>query len=82
MRMPRTEILERVDLAPELRQALIDRDGPYAPALKLAEAYETACWDEVFATAKAMQLPLEEVPALYGQAADWVRAQNVEMAAA
>lgn len=82
MRMPMSEILERVDLAPELRRALLERDGPYAPALKLAEAYETACWDEVFTTAKALQLPLDEVPALYGQAADWVRAQSVEMQAA
>ena len=80
MRMPMAEILERLDLAPELRNALLGRTGPYAPALRLAEAYDTACWEEVFAAAEALALPLEDVPALYSQAADWVRAQNLELA--
>lgn len=82
MRMPMSEILERVDLAPELRRVLLDRDGPYAPALRLAEAYETGHWEGVFAEAHAMGLPLDEVPKLYAEASDWVRAQTAEMATA
>lgn len=73
MRTPMTEILERINLAPELTQVLLERTGPHAPMLRLVEAYEAARWDDVFVEAAALSLPLEQVPGLYAEAVEWAR---------
>lgn len=76
MRVPMAEILDRLDLAADLRRVLVERTGPYAATLRLAEAYEAARWDDVFAAAAEVGLPLDRVPELYAQAVDWTRERS------
>ena len=73
MRRPMPEILARLDLAPDLRQALLERRGPLAPTLRMVEAYEEARWDDFLAGARELGLPAEQVPELYARAAVWAR---------
>jgi EAL and modified HD-GYP domain-containing signal transduction protein len=44
-RMPLADVLERVNLADEVRSALLDRQGPYADALQVIESYELGLWE-------------------------------------
>ena len=76
LRKPMEEILAQVDLTTELRDVLLHRSGPHASTLRLVEAYETACWDDVVTESGALGLPLSEVPELYAQAVDWTRQRH------
>lgn len=78
MRTPMTEILERISLAPELRQVLLERTGPYAPVLSLVESYEAGHWDHVISQATTLGLPLDQVPGLYAEAVVWARRTGEE----
>ncbi len=78
MRVPMDEILERVNLTDDLRQVLLERTGPHAPLLRLVEAYEKARWDDVFAEAATLGLPLDQVPGLYAEAVVWARKNAAE----
>ena len=73
MRRPMREILDRVDLSPELRLVLLERAGPLAPVLRLVEDYESARWDDLFTVADGLGLATEAVPELYLRAAVWAR---------
>ncbi|MEX2584376.1 MAG: EAL domain-containing protein, partial [Gemmatimonadota bacterium] len=75
MRAPMTEVVARVDLAPPVRDALLQRDGPYADFLRLVEAYESGDWEEVTAIAPRMSLSPLDVPEIYLQALTWSREQ-------
>ena len=44
--MPLPDILERINLAPEAREALLDPTGPFANALSFVEAYELEFWEQ------------------------------------
>ena len=76
LRIPMEEILAKVDLASDLSEVLLWRTGPHAPTLRLVEAYESARWDDVLTEAKALSLPIEEVPELYAQAVEWTRQRS------
>ena len=73
MRMPMSELLERISLAPELRHVLLERTGAYAPVLRLAESYEAGRWNDVFRESATLGLPAEKVPELYAKAVVWAR---------
>ena len=45
MRCPMDTVLARVEVAPDVRSALLTRTGTLAPALMLGEAYESGDWD-------------------------------------
>jgi EAL and modified HD-GYP domain-containing signal transduction protein len=70
---PMTDLLDRLDLAPEVRDALLQRSGPLQDALSLAEAYEQGSWEEVSSRATRMGVPVEDVPSLYVQSLGWAR---------
>ena len=70
-RMPMSEVLERVNLADEVKQALLDRTGAYADALELIEAYELGLWELAADTATRMGLDPSSLPALYEDAIRW-----------
>lgn len=57
------ELLDRVALADEAREALLDRSGPYAPALEFAEMYELGLFESAAEVAQGMGTD----PALIGQ---------------
>lgn len=73
MGVPMPDVVDRLDLAPELREALLARAGAHAPVLRLVEAYEAARWDDVVAGAAPLGLAPERVPTLYVQAVEWAR---------
>lgn len=71
--LPMDEILTRVELAPEIREALLHRDGPYAEPLTLAEAYEGGRWHAVSERSARVGVAESEMPALYVQSLTWAR---------
>jgi EAL and modified HD-GYP domain-containing signal transduction protein len=66
-------LVGQLHLTPEIEQVLLRREGPYAPALRIAEAYESARWDDLFACADQVDLTVDEVPQLYLQSLEWAR---------
>lgn len=81
MRVPMPDVVARLDLAPELRQALLVREGPYADLLRLAEAYEAGAWAQVAEGAAAPSLSSVALPELYAQAVEWTYERATEAAA-
>lgn len=69
------ELLLHVVLSPEVREALLSRSGPLAPALELVDAYEAGRWDEVEAGTRRLGLAPGELPELYVRALTWSRSQ-------
>jgi EAL and modified HD-GYP domain-containing signal transduction protein len=74
MHAPMDELLRRVSLSDDVRDALLRRRGPYAEALALAEAYERGAWDAVSTAAAAAGVPPSAVRELYLQSLGWARA--------
>lgn len=61
---PMADLLDRLDLRPEVYQALSSRRGPLAPVLSLVEAYEGGHWLEVPALmqeSRASDLDLRDI---------------------
>ena len=56
-RMPLSDILERINLAPEAREALLDRTGPFGDALNFVEAYELGLWEQTAELGKQLGVP-------------------------
>lgn len=79
LRTPMLDLLSRVDLSEKIREALLERTGPYASILKIAEAYETGDWEAVQNAAGELRLALGDVCMNYVQAAEWSR-HSVEKA--
>lgn len=73
MRVPLREILDRVDLADEVRRALVARSGPYAPTLAMVEAYERADWPVVEAECATLGVDAASMGQLYLDAVHWTR---------
>ncbi|HEX3160107.1 MAG TPA: HDOD domain-containing protein [Gemmatimonadaceae bacterium] len=73
LRLPMEDVLQRVDLATEVREALLYRRGEYAPLLRLVEAYERGSWDEVMAASTAAGIQPGQVSDLYSRGAVWAR---------
>jgi len=80
--MPMAELLESIALAPPLRQALMERTGPYAEPLSIAEAYEQGAWSIVSRHASSSGLDTSEVGALYVQSLAWTRERLLSLSAA
>ena len=75
LRAPMAEVLARIDLAPNVRDALLDRKGPFADYLSLVEAYEGGDWERVTALAPKIGLSTVEVPQAYLESVNWAREQ-------
>jgi c-di-GMP phosphodiesterase len=73
MRIPMADMLDRLDLAPEVRQALLQRSGPLAAPLALVEAYERASWEDVSRLARELAVPANTLPQLYVDSLFWAR---------
>ncbi len=73
LEMPLSEILSRVDLAPDVRSALLDSHGPYANVLQLVQAYEWAEWEYVPALLAATGMSVRVVTDLYLESLVWAR---------
>jgi EAL and modified HD-GYP domain-containing signal transduction protein len=71
--MPMAELLEAITLARPVRDALVERTGPYAGPLTLAEAYQQGAWGMVREHASSSGLDATQVGALYVQSLAWTR---------
>jgi EAL and modified HD-GYP domain-containing signal transduction protein len=65
------DIMERMPLSPNLKQALISLKGPLSPYLALVRAYEKGEWPLVSKLAAAMSVDEKGLPELYRQACEW-----------
>jgi c-di-GMP phosphodiesterase len=70
---PMDEVLSEIDLAPEVKMALLRREGPYADWLRLAEAYEAGDWEQMSTEAAKVGVSPLSVPSLYLESVDWTR---------
>lgn len=70
---PMDELLSKINLADEMQEALLHRQGPLADWLRLVEAYEAGNWEAVTRLSTALGVSPLEVPELYLEALGWVR---------
>ena len=70
-RVPLEDLLERVTLADEARTALLEREGPYAPALEFAESYELGMFESASEVARSMGVSPETIGSIYEGALQW-----------
>ncbi len=75
MRSPMDRVLSRVEVAPDVRSALLTRTGAQAPSLLLAEAYEKGDFDSANALAGKVGVGPDTVVTLYVEALGWAREQ-------
>ena len=75
MGKPMEEILEEVDLAPEVVQALLSREGPYAAPLRMMESYERGEWDPAVTEAAYLGLAAGVLSKIYVDSLAWARDQ-------
>jgi EAL and modified HD-GYP domain-containing signal transduction protein len=73
LRIPMPGLLERIELAPEVRRALLVRSGPFAPTLALVEAYERGAWDICSGEAASLGISAASVVELYLSALAWAQ---------
>ncbi len=69
MEAPMEEILTKLPLTKEQKEALNDGDGPMAEALRAVIAYEHADWDNV----SCFDLPVDQIQELYLEALRWAQ---------
>jgi c-di-GMP phosphodiesterase len=74
-RMPLADVLERVNLAPEAREALLDRTGPFGDALNFVEAYELGLWEQAGALGKQLGVPEDRISSIYTDAVKFATEQ-------
>jgi EAL and modified HD-GYP domain-containing signal transduction protein len=74
-RMPLSDILERINLAPEAREALLDRTGPFGDALNFVEAYELGLWEQAADLGKQLGVPADRIATIYTDAVQWASEQ-------
>ena len=73
LRMPMEDLLERVNLAEEVKLALLRREGPYAVWLRLAETYEAAEWEKMSGLAASVAISPFDLPEIYLESLNWAR---------
>lgn len=71
--MPMDDILERVNLAPEITRAVLFRRGAYADTIDLAEACERGEWTRAATLLSRMDVPRKMLGSSYREAIDWAR---------
>jgi EAL and modified HD-GYP domain-containing signal transduction protein len=73
LKAPMQDILGRIDVADEIRAALLRSGGPYVRPLQLVEAYERGQWDTVSQLSSKIGVAAREIPELYVQSLQWAR---------
>ena len=69
------DVLERINLAPEARDALLDRTGPFGDALNFVEAYELGLWEQATALGTQLGVEPDRIPSIYTDAVQWAAEQ-------
>ena len=71
LRMPMDDVITRMAIAPDVRDALISREGPLAPTLVLVERYGRGDWAGAAEAASALPIDMLDVSALYTESLGW-----------
>lgn len=74
-RMPLDEVLERVNLADEVKAALLNREGIYADALQIIESYELGLWESATQQSAELGVPPDKLQELFVEALRWAEEQ-------
>ncbi|MGQ0646514.1 MAG: EAL and HDOD domain-containing protein [Gemmatimonadaceae bacterium] len=74
-RMPMSEVLERVSLDDDVKQALLDRTGPYADPMMIVESYELGLWEAAGEAAGRIGLDPTRLPGIYAECVQWAMEQ-------
>lgn len=81
--VPMQELVSQLDLASDVRAALLDRDDFFGAVLMLAEAYEEGDWPTVLVRVVDVGVDPADMPALFRESLAWAKAQHTsELAAA
>jgi EAL and modified HD-GYP domain-containing signal transduction protein len=73
---PMEQLVESMELAPDVRQALLHREDYYGAVLSLIEAYEAGSWDAVMGWATGIGVAPEALPQIYVDSLAWAREQQ------
>jgi EAL and modified HD-GYP domain-containing signal transduction protein len=73
LQVPMTTVLDKLDLASDIREALIERTGPMGAPLRLVESYEAGGWEYVRRYAMRVPVSEDEIPAMYVDALAWAQ---------
>jgi len=73
---PMEQLVESMELAPDVRQALLHREDYYGAVLSLIEAYEAGSWDAVIGWANGIGVAPEALPQIYVDSLAWAREQQ------
>jgi EAL and modified HD-GYP domain-containing signal transduction protein len=69
--VPLPDLFDRINVPADVRAALLDREGPYADALHVVEAYELGLWEAAADAAERLGIGANYLPSLYTQALRW-----------
>ncbi len=72
-RMPLPDVLARVSLSAEVNDALLERSGPYAPALEIAESYELGLFENAAEIASRESIDAAGLGRMYTDALSWAQ---------
>lgn len=75
LRVPMCDVLSRVSVSDEIRQAVMEGSGPYAEPLLLADAYQRGEWDQVDVLASSLGVLPMQMAWLYTKSLTWVNEQ-------
>lgn len=78
---PMAQLLSHMDLADDVREALVERAGILGQLLGLVEAYDLGQWDQVGELCATLKLPAADLAARYLQALNWANEQIVALRA-
>jgi c-di-GMP phosphodiesterase len=73
---PMEALADSMELAPDVRMALLQRQDFYGATLSLVEAYERGAWDRVDAIAESLGIGTVHLPPLYLDALGWATQQQ------
>lgn len=75
---PMENVLERLPVSEDVRNALLRNTGPHAPVLSLIQAYEAGDWEYVDRVQNLLALVELDFAGLYGESTDWARSRLAE----
>ena len=68
---PKLEIFESLPLSDEIKDALLNSQGPFHPVFELVRSYERGGWDDLSRLAQLLNLNETEIPQLYLDSIEW-----------
>lgn len=72
---PIESVMNKLPLAKEIKDALVERQGVLAEYIQLIQYYEKAQWPEASASIAQLKLPGDKVPDAYHAAVQWANEQ-------